>query len=184
MVQLSPGMRLVYRTNFAGMYNDVSQVSAHSFPSASRTHADTPWGKVVYFHYPKFARTGQLELHDICKSSIHSLPLITQLLPDVPIVYDDDTHIPGLTAATAPGGTQQPPLFCWLVACGTVFLLEPAAKGIWASSDGGLIPMLIRVLKATLRMPTGEEGEGVGPLAVGASDPSAAVSSHSHVFLL
>ena len=26
MISLAPGMRLVYRTNFAGMYNDISQV--------------------------------------------------------------------------------------------------------------------------------------------------------------
>jgi hypothetical protein len=34
MMRLAPGMRLVYCTNFAGMYNDVSQV--------------------IYFHFPKF----------------------------------------------------------------------------------------------------------------------------------
>ena len=147
---------------------------------------------MVYFHYPKFARTGQLELHDICKSSIHSLPLITQLLPDVPIAYDDDSCIPGLTTTTT---GAPPPRFCWLVACGTVFLLEPAAKAIWASSDGGLIPMLIRILKATGRMPTGQEGSSsVGTLAgiagddtdccCGGAAAAAAVSSHSHVFLL
>ena len=37
MVQLAPGMRLVYRTNFAGMYNDVSQVH----PAATQTHTHT-----------------------------------------------------------------------------------------------------------------------------------------------
>ena len=26
MISLAPGLRLVYRTNFAGMYNDISQV--------------------------------------------------------------------------------------------------------------------------------------------------------------
>ena len=33
IVQLSPGMRLVYRTNFAKMYNDISQVNPHYFDS-------------------------------------------------------------------------------------------------------------------------------------------------------
>jgi hypothetical protein len=31
MVTLAPGLRLVYRTNFAGMYNDISQVRVHAF---------------------------------------------------------------------------------------------------------------------------------------------------------
>ena len=35
MVYLAPGMRLVYRMDFAGMYNDVSQVSAACFVGLS-----------------------------------------------------------------------------------------------------------------------------------------------------
>lgn len=77
MVYLAPGMRLVYRTNFTGMYNDVSQV--------------------IYFHYPRFCRQPQLPLKDIPGSNIHLLPLLLQLIPDIPVFYDDDTYILGLT---------------------------------------------------------------------------------------
>jgi hypothetical protein len=68
MVHLAPGMRLVYRTNFAGMYNHVSQV--------------------VYFHYPRFSRKPHYELRKIPQAALHMLPLITQLLPDVPVVCE------------------------------------------------------------------------------------------------
>ena len=52
---------------------------------------------MIYFHYPRFCRKPQLELHEIPNSALHMLPLILQLLPDIPIVYDDDSYIPGLT---------------------------------------------------------------------------------------
>ena len=77
MVHLAPGMRLVYRTEFAGMYNDVSQV--------------------IYCHYPNFSRTPALPLNLISESSIQTLPLVCQLLPQIPIYYDDDDYIQGLT---------------------------------------------------------------------------------------
>ncbi len=77
MIYLAPGMRIVYRTNFAGMYNDVSQV--------------------IYFHYPKYCRQPQIPLCDIPNSNMHLLPLLSQLIPDIPVFYDDDTNIPGLT---------------------------------------------------------------------------------------
>ena len=32
IITLAPGMRLVYRTNFAGMYNDISQARLPFFP--------------------------------------------------------------------------------------------------------------------------------------------------------
>ena len=77
MVHLAPGMRLVYRTDFSGMYNDVSQV--------------------VYFHYPQYHRQPQLPIADIPDNAINCLPLLTQLLPQIPVVYDDDNVIPGKT---------------------------------------------------------------------------------------
>lgn len=77
VICLAPGMRLVYRTNFAGMYNDISQV--------------------VYFHHPKFTKQPQLKLQEILLSSINSLPLVTQLFPQLQVFYDDDSYIPFLS---------------------------------------------------------------------------------------
>ena len=101
MVHLAPGMRLVYRTNFAGMYNHVSQV--------------------VYFHYPRFSRKPHFELRKIPEAALHMLPLITQLLPDVPVVYDDDSFVPGLMApgaATGKAAALAAAPWVWLVCCG------------------------------------------------------------------
>ena len=76
-------MRLVYRTNFAGMYNDISQV--------------------VYFHHPKFAKQPQLKLSDILQSSVNTLPLMTQLFPQIQVYYDDDSHLPYLSKHSTAG---------------------------------------------------------------------------------
>jgi hypothetical protein len=70
-------MRLVYRTNFAGMYNDISQV--------------------VYFHHPKFSKQPQLKLQEILLSSLNTLPLVTQIFPQLQVFYDDDSFIPFLS---------------------------------------------------------------------------------------
>ena len=77
MVYLAPGQRLVYRTNFSGMYNDVSQV--------------------VYFHNLRFCRKPQMSIERIPESPMHMVPLIMQLAPEITLVYDDDSKIPGLT---------------------------------------------------------------------------------------
>lgn len=121
MVYLAPGQRLAYRTLFSGLYNDVSQV--------------------IFFHHPRFCRKAQMDLKDIAAHPMHMLPLVTQLLPQIPILYDDDTDIPGLTrrpggasaAATAAaaasssdagGGGGGGGRWAWLVACGAIFLLD------------------------------------------------------------
>lgn len=50
--------------------------------------------QVVYFHNPKFARQPQLSLEDIPQSAINTLPLLTELFPDIKVFYDDDPFIP------------------------------------------------------------------------------------------
>jgi hypothetical protein len=170
MVYLAPGMRLVYRTNFAGMYNDVSQV--------------------IYFHYPKFSRQPQLSLKDIPYSNIHLLALLTQLIPDISIFYDDDTNIPGLcedeknekstTNMQKANGTSLQPLislqrdreknkndkqeevqWAWLVSCGEIFLLKLTSVNsstgasveytIYISEDHSLLNLVAFFLKETGR---------------------------------
>jgi hypothetical protein len=168
MIYLAPGMRLVYRTNFAGMYNDVSQV--------------------IYFHYPRFCRQPQLNLKEIAESNIHLLPLVSQMLPDIPIFYDDDTYIPGLcaeamkkcvkittntgeaavkpksdlkeedfsllqTSTTQMEKKDQHTEWCWLVSCGEIFLIHNAGadKKVYLSSSHSLVELIAFFLVSTKR---------------------------------
>jgi len=169
MIYLAPGMRLVYRTNFAGMYNDVSQV--------------------IYFHYPRFCRQPQLSLKEIPNSNIHLLPLVSQLLPDIPIFYDDDTYIPGLCSETmkqhvkttsCTGEAAEKPKektvecdnilsvhttqpkenkneWCWLVSCGEIFLIHHGSSfniqkpKIYLSRNHNLVELIAFLLIQTKR---------------------------------
>lgn len=70
------------------------------------------------------------------------LPLILQLLPDIPIVYDDDSYIPGLTdkktgqSQTADSTPARNDIkWAWLVCCGAFFLVDVAQRHIYASED-------------------------------------------------
>lgn len=113
MMFLAPGQRLAYRTLFAGMYNCVSQV--------------------IYFHHPRFSRKPQLELARIPESPMHMLPLIRQLLPEIGIVYDDDSHVPGFMPAV-----KATP-WTWISSCGAIFLMHTSSDAshhtIWRSAD-------------------------------------------------
>ena len=149
MVYLAPGMRLVYRTNFAGMYNDVSQV--------------------IYFHYPRFCRLPQIPLQDIPNSPHHMLPLISQLIPDIPISYDDDSFIPGLTTSTV----EKVKKWVWLICCSEVFLLEVEKGQIWTSSTlGGLVAYF---LKENGRRVGDDEEEAI----IGEGDGDATTTTHN-----
>ena len=110
----------VYRTNFSGMYNDVSQV--------------------IYFHFPKFARQPQRPLADIPNHAMNLLPLIHELVPDVPVAYDDDS--------------KRPPGYCWLISCGAVFLAQD--ETIFRADT--LLELLCFFLQRTGRSLTVEEG--------------------------
>jgi hypothetical protein len=156
VVCLAPWMRLVYRTNFAGMYNDISQV--------------------VYFHHPKFAKQPQLKIIDILKSSLNTLPLMTQIFPHIQVYYDDDSFIPFLSETDAvdtktPSETdrnrdmliedfvhkrmymEEPTAvkkdkvaeesrFAWLICCSSVFLIDSKMGKIFSSYDASLLPLL------------------------------------------
>lgn len=148
MVTLAPGLRLVYRTNFAGMYNDISQV--------------------VYFHNPKFTRQPQLPLEEISLSAVNCLPLMTELFPDIQVFYDDDPAIPVLTRqprskrAGVPdtidefvrplkkqrADSSSSPQFAWLICCSSVFLLDTTRGLLWGSPDSTLLPLVALILEA------------------------------------
>jgi hypothetical protein len=129
MVYLAPGMRLGYRTNFAGMYNDVSQV--------------------VYFHYPRFCRQPQVSLNEIPEQPNNMLPLISQLIPDIPIAYEDDSKIPGITTDHVAANPETK--WVWLVCCGEIFLIEAEKGHIWASYNDSLASLVVYFLNSTGR---------------------------------
>jgi len=67
-----------------------------------------------------------------------------QLLPDIPIIYDDDSHIPGLTFTSSstnqqpnqtPTATTTTTKWAWLVCCGAFFLIDVSLQRIYASED-------------------------------------------------
>jgi hypothetical protein len=62
MVSLAPGLRLVYRTNFAGMYNDISQVHLFNAPrSACACYLLTSFYRWFIFISPNLP--GSLSFH-------------------------------------------------------------------------------------------------------------------------
>ena len=155
VICLAPGMRLVYRTNFAGMYNDISQV--------------------VYFHHPKFAKQPQLEMIDILQFSLNTLPLLTQVFPHIHVYYEDDSFIPYLSdigvsdKAPCDGDLDDDMLiddfvqqrmytdaartkkseieeedkrFAWLICCSSVFLIDTKLSKIFSSYNASLLPLI------------------------------------------
>ena len=135
MVYLAPGQRLAYRTLFSGMYNSVSQV--------------------VYFHHPRFSRQPQFpSLAQIPSSAMHMLPLITQLLPDIDIFYDDDTHVPLFMPSLVAGAAAGTIKWAWLVACGAFFLVDVERDLLLAPAPECDQPLLPLVAHYLLHNPT------------------------------
>jgi hypothetical protein len=155
MVYLAPGMRLVYRTNFAGMYNHVSQV--------------------VYFHYPSFSRKPHFDLDKIPEAPLHMLPLIMQLIPDIPIVYDDDSHIPGICGDSDNSGSSG---WTWLVCCGAFFLVNVQERRIFSSPT--LAPLVAHFLRCTGRSLSAAE-DGAATTAFRKGETAA---PHAHVLFV
>jgi hypothetical protein len=83
------------------------------------------------------------ELQEALQSAVHTLPLVRQLLPDVPVAYDDDAVIPGLTLPKASGASAS---YYWLICCGSVFLGERTSGKLYASEDATLFPLNTPVL--------------------------------------
>ena len=69
---IPPAARLIYRQDFSGMYNSITQV--------------------VYFHYPSYERKLQPTLADIRKGlcPAHCLCVALELEPSIPVRYEDD----------------------------------------------------------------------------------------------
>lgn len=210
VICLAPGMRLVYRTNFAGMYNDISQV--------------------VYFHHPKFSKQPQLKLHDILMSSLNTLPLVTQLFPQIQVYYDDDSTIPFLTdlqraffysqnrgrEATKAADLanideyvqkkmeerveqmsgkergedvkkEDCDRYAWLICCSSVFLIDIARGRLYGSYDQSIIPLIAcmaRDQNATIGKSLEEEFQDPQSFLSNKTLKMDLATSHGHVFLV
>ena len=103
---LAPAQRLVYSHNFAGMFNDISQVT--------------------YFHYPDYVRSAQVKANELEDKAMNALPCVQRLIPSLRIVYDDEIQVPL--------GRVPPSEWCWVVSFGRVYLWDAKKKRLWRSS--------------------------------------------------
>lgn len=71
---LKCGQRLVYRHNFMGMFNDISQV--------------------VYFHYPDYVRSPQCTLSELGDLAMNSVAPIHLVVPELKLYFDDEDNFP------------------------------------------------------------------------------------------
>lgn len=69
---IPPASRVIYKQDFAGMYQSITQV--------------------VYCHFPDYARKGQFGLAGIRsgKSQLHCLSVAMELRPYIPLALEDD----------------------------------------------------------------------------------------------
>ena len=71
-MDMPPAARLLYRQDFAGFYNCISQV--------------------VYFHFPSYERKVQLPVKTLRteKHPIYALAPLMEMFPDIPLRYEDE----------------------------------------------------------------------------------------------
>jgi hypothetical protein len=108
---LAPGQRLVYRHNFAGMFNDISQV--------------------VYFHYPDYVRSPQVSLDQMREHGMNSLSCIMNIIPQLRVMYDDEPWLPfGLLDANE---------WVWIVSNKQIYLWDGRSRRLLGSSGARLL---------------------------------------------
>lgn len=77
--QLPVAAKLIYRHDFPGMYNHVSQP--------------------VYFHNPEFERPQRMLWDDPLSPAVHLLPSLCQLYPEVPVRFEEECLNPTKSAS-------------------------------------------------------------------------------------
>ena len=83
---------------------------------------------------------------------MHMLPLIMQLLPEIPLFYDDDADVPGLTLVgnhREEDGGEIKKGWIWLAACGSFFLVDVRQKSILSANEQGLASLVAHYLRST-----------------------------------
>ncbi len=85
------------------------------------------------------------------------LPLIMQLIPDIPIVYDDDSHIPGIFDNDASGGDAGSE-WTWLSCCCAFFLVSVQEQRVFSLPT--LTSLVAHFLRSTGRSLSAAEDGG------------------------
>jgi hypothetical protein len=145
---------------------------------------------VVYFHHPRFCRKPQLDLAKIPESPLtyHMLPLVMQLLPEIPLFYDDDSRIPGLTHG--PVEERSKGGWIWLVCCSAIFLVDVTNCAILAHPQ--LSVLVAYYLRSTKTSISASDADGVDEngepttfsSSARAAQATASATPFSHVQLL
>ena len=100
------GARLRYKNEFRGMYNHISQV--------------------MYFHNQHYERIPRqnLDMIKLYGDPLHTLPALTELYPEIPILYEEDhfMHQKNLKK------------WFWLIVAGRIYLLSPEKQIYYANN--------------------------------------------------
>ena len=133
---LAPGQRLVYRHNFAGMFNDISQV--------------------VYFHYPDYVRAPQVSIDVMQNNAMNSLPCLMNIIPQLRVMYDDEPWLPfGLLDSSE---------WLWIVSVRRVYLWDGNQNRLLASTGNGIMDLAAYYLlcKSGVEYFTAHDKDGSG----------------------
>lgn len=114
---LVPGAVCQYKHEFGELFHSLSQV--------------------VYYHEPNYARTKQLslaELNGVAAPGVHVLPLLMELAPDVPVLYEH----------TGVGfrGTHAKHKFSWVLCQKLVVLVGEDMRSYCCKSLRGLLKLI------------------------------------------
>eukprot|EP00961_Rhodomonas_salina_P225558 3049509-Rhodomonas_salina.1 len=113
MFYLKPAQRLVYRHNFSGMFNDISQVT--------------------YFHYPSYVRMPQVNADEMRAHPMNSLACIGSVVPHLTTQFDDDGALPfGVTPNSK---------WSWVVSVGKVYLWDAKNRQLLKSRENSILDL-------------------------------------------
>jgi hypothetical protein len=114
MFFLAPGQRLVYRHNFSGMFNDISQV--------------------IYFHYPDYIRSAQVSLDQMPEHGMNSLSCLMNIIPQLRVMYDDEPWLPfGLVDSSE---------WMWIVSNRQIYLWDGRSRRLLGSSGSSSLMLI------------------------------------------
>ena len=137
---LAPGQRLVYRHNFSGMFNDISQV--------------------IYFHYPDYIRCAQVAVDQMIDHGMNSLSCVMNIIPQLRVMYDDEPWLPfGLVDASE---------WMWILSNKQIYLWDGRSRRLLGSSGMPWRWILVFDQVCLLTCLWGDMGAGSGILDLAA----------------
>ena len=104
-MDLPPAARLIYRQDFAGFYNCISQVA--------------------YFHFPSYERKDQLPLEKLRagKYPIYALAPLMEMFPEIKLVYEDENMDASASS------------WHWMIMGYRIYLVSPGFADVFYSDD-------------------------------------------------